>query len=401
MQKNYYIDLFAGCGGLSLGLYNAGWTGLFAVEKNSDAFSTLEYNLIKHVNHFEWPEWLPMTNLDINELLLNYKSQLMSLSGKVALVVGGPPCQGFSMAGKRNRHDVRNTLSESYIEFIKLVKPEVLFLENVHGFTVGFEMNGEKEKPYSDYVINELEKLGYKIKSKMIDVSEFGVPQRRKRFILVGMLDIDPGVFFERLYKGKDNFLISKSIEPKISVKNAIGDLLKIYGIRETPDFKSFLSGVYGEAQSSYQKLMRRNGNFDPEIVVNCHRFAKHKAKTIEIFEKIMEVSDECKRIAPKDNLVKGLKKRGVTPLKANAICPTITSIPDDFVHYIEPRVLTVREMARIQSFPDWYEFKGKYTTGGERRKIEVPRFTQVANAVSPLFAEQVGITLKEMLKNE
>ena len=101
--------------------------------------------------------------------------------------------------------------------------------------------------------------------------------------------------------------------------------------------------------------------------------------------------------ITPSDNLVDGLKRRGVTLLDKNSQSPTITSHPDDMVHYSEPRILTVREMARLQSFPDWYEFKGKYTTGGKLRKVDVPRYTQVGNAVPPLFAEQLGKTLMEV----
>ena len=103
-------------------------------------------------------------------------------------------------------------------------------------------------------------------------------------------------------------------------------------------------------------------------------------------------------RITPKDNMLEGLKRRGVTLLDPDSTSPTVTSHPDDFVHYCEPRILTVREMARLQSFPDWYEFKGKYTSGGKRRKMEVPRYTQVGNAVPPLFAEQIGIALMEVL---
>ena len=87
--------------------------------------------------------------------------------------------------------------------------------------------------------------------------------------------------------------------------------------------------------------------------------------------------------------------------LGPNSQSPTITSIPDELVHYCEPRILTVREHARIQSFPDWYEFKGKYTSGGKRRKNEVPRYTQVGNAVPPLFAEQIGRAIKEVLKED
>ena len=112
-----------------------------------------------------------------------------------------------------------------------------------------------------------------------------------------------------------------------------------------------------------------------------------------------MNISDKAIRITPSMNLVQGLKKRGVTPLKEDSVCNTITSIPDDYIHYSEPRIMTVREHARIQSFPDNYEFKGPYTTGGERRKVDVPRYTQVANAVPPLFAEQVGRVILELSK--
>ena len=92
------------------------------------------------------------------------------------------------------------------------------------------------------------------------------------------------------------------------------------------------------------------------------------------------------------------MNRRGVTVLDPNAQAPTVTSIPDEIVHYSEPRILTVRECARLQSFPDWFQFKGKYTSGGMSRKHEVPRYTQVGNAVPPLFAEQIGIALREVL---
>ena len=139
MDKKIYIDIFAGCGGLSTGLLNAGWKGLFAIEKNADAFSTLKYNLIDNKEHFLWPTWLPVQECDINELLKEYEEELQSLQGKVTLVAGGPPCQGFSMAGKRDKNDQRNKLVKSYIKFIKLVLPEVIIFENVHGFTVYFK----------------------------------------------------------------------------------------------------------------------------------------------------------------------------------------------------------------------------------------------------------------------
>lgn len=125
------IDLFAGCGGLSLGLYQAGWKGLFAIEKNAFAFETLKFNLIDNKKHFDWPDWLPQTSHDINEVLEKYPEQLKSLRGKVDLVAGGPPCQGFSMAGKRVEDDVRNQLVFSYVRFINLVQPQMILFENV------------------------------------------------------------------------------------------------------------------------------------------------------------------------------------------------------------------------------------------------------------------------------
>ena len=124
MKKNpLYIDIFAGCGGLSLGLHNGGWKGLFAIEKSPDAFKTLKYNLIDKKNHFAWPNWLPQQALEINHVIDNYKNQLVKLRGKVDLVAGGPPCQGFSMAGRRKEDDQRNQLVLIYIEFISLVQP--------------------------------------------------------------------------------------------------------------------------------------------------------------------------------------------------------------------------------------------------------------------------------------
>ena len=168
-NEKLYIDIFAGCGGLSTGLLNAGWTGLFAIEKNADAFATLKYNLIDNKEHFRWPKWLPVKECDINVLLKDHMDDLMALRGKVTLVAGGPPCQGFSMAGKRDKNDQRNKLVKSYIKFIKLVLPQVIIFENVHGFTVNFK--GKKgTKQYSSYVERALRRLGYKTMHQIVDM---------------------------------------------------------------------------------------------------------------------------------------------------------------------------------------------------------------------------------------
>ena len=383
-----YIDLFAGAGGLSLGLHKAGLTGVFAVERNKDAFETLKYNLIDKKSHFEWPEWLDQKNWDILELLEKHSLELSNLKGNVDLVVGGPPCQGFSMAGKRQNDDVRNQLMHSYIEIVRLVQPKFLFFENVQGFTVDFK--GEDTlKNYSNILLDELKNMGYKVECQIIMMSEFGVPQNRKRFILFASKDKLRKSFFDILIYNRDIFLKDRRLKLPITVSQAIDDLKFEHGVVDSQDTKNFKNGTYGKVNSSYQRLMKKN--IGKKSIPDSHRFAKHREETVELFERLMQASDKVLRITPQMDMVKGLKKRGVTPLKEKSVCNTITSIPDDYIHYAEPRIMTVREHARIQSFPDEYEFKGPYTTGGKRRKIDVPRYTQVANAVPPLFAEQVG----------
>ena len=400
-HKYTVIDLFAGCGGLSLGLYQAGWNGLFAIEKNDFAFATLKANLIDNKKHFEWPKWLPQTPHDINEVLNNYGAELLALRGQVDLVAGGPPCQGFSMAGKRVEDDVRNQLVFSYIRFIDLVRPRVILFENVKGFTYAFDKkNKEGAIPYSQKVIEGLKRLGYNVKPHIIDFSRYGVPQRRNRFILVGIQKSigSPDLFESLLEAGKDVFLQAKGISSSTTVKDAISDLLQSNGELPTPDRKGFKSGLYGSVESNYQNLLR--GKYpEGHCIPDSHSFAKHTAEKTECFRNLLaNYSIRGKRIDGDARIKWNVKQRSITILDENSISPTITGHPDDYLHYCEPRIMTVRECARIQSFPDWYEIKMKYTTGGNMRKIEVPRYTQIGNAIPPLFAELAGTVLKNMI---
>ncbi|CAC9595664.1 DNA-cytosine methyltransferase (EC 2.1.1.37) [uncultured Gammaproteobacteria bacterium] len=392
-----YIDLFSGCGGLSLGLQQAGWKGLFAIEKSSDAFLTLEHNLINVNNHFNWPNWLPKKNHDINVVISQYTAELKSLRGTVDLVAGGPPCQGFSMAGRRNEGDNRNKLIDSYIEFVKLVQPKVLFFENVKGFTIGFKKDNKRGEAYSKYVWSKLEGLGYNVHGEIVNFSEFGVPQKRQRFILVATKGKRAQTFFDFIVKNRAEFFKSKKITDKTSLSDAISDLVKKNGTQESPDSKSFQAGIYSKPKSNYQKLMRQGKSLTNKIA-DSHRFVRHRADTIERFQYILDHSKANLTISDAVRKKYNLKKHTIVPLCKESCTPTLTTLPDDYIHYSEPRILTVREYARIQSFPDSYEFKGKYTTGGERRRIDVPRYTQIGNAIPPLFSEQAGIALKEML---
>lgn len=395
-----YIDLFSGCGGLALGLHNAGWKGLFAIEKSKDAFSTLEYNLINKNSNFTWPKWLPKKNHDINNIIQEYQENLKSLRGKISLVAGGPPCQGFSMAGRRKEEDDRNKLIDSYIKFIELVQPQILFFENVRGFTIGFKQGNKRGEAYSVYVVNKLKELGYDVKGQIVDFSEYGVPQKRQRYILVGTKKNNADKFFDLLTQNRADFFKLKNLEfekDTTSLSDAISDLLQSHGTEQSPDTKNFKAGIYAKAMTSYQKLMRQDKNLTNKIA-SSHRFANHKKETVEKFQYILDYGRANKNISDDIKAKYNLKKRTVVPLCSKSPTPTLTTLPDDYIHYCEPRILTVREYARIQSFPDSYEFKGGYTTGGDRRKTDVPRYTQIGNAIPPLFAEQAGIVLKGMI---
>lgn len=399
-NKHTVIDLFAGCGGLSLGLYQAGWHGVFAIEKNPCAFETLKYNLIDNKNHFDWPEWLPKEPLDILEVNKKYKKELKQLRGTIDLVAGGPPCQGFSMAGKRVKDDVRNQLVFAYIDFIQMVRPKMILFENVKGFTYAF---GKKDNPdavpYSVLVVDQLKKMGYDVSAQVIDFSEYGVPQRRKRFILVGVqksVKQKASDFVKKLKENREFFLSERGLSKDTAIIDAISDLLRANGTLPTPDRKNFLSGVYGETTSSYQVYMRQGVEGQ---IPQSHSFARHGADKLACYKKLLaEYPVKGKRIDGKAREAWGIKQRGLFILDGKDVAPTITNMPDDYLHYQEPRIMTVRECARIQSFPDWYEFKSKYTTGGDQRKKEVPRYSQVGNAIPPLFAHQAGLVLNEMI---
>jgi len=406
MSKHKYIDLFAGCGGLSLGLFNSKiWEGIFAVEKNEDAFKTLSHNLIENRNHFEWPKWLPKRNHDINQILKDYRSQLLSLRNKVDLVAGGPPCQGFSTAGQRHENDDRNKLIKSYIRFIRIVQPKIIFFENVKGFTQRFEKNRLKGKRYSEYVMKQLKmnnsyynSIGYKVFGKLVDFSEYGIPQKRTRFILIGfrkdLFNENPEELFNLIDFNCLSFTKSKGISLNTNLSEAISDLSNDRKINY-PNNESFKTTKYKKPNSNYQKLLRQNVS---SAIPDSHRLANHKGDTQKKFNQILTTAERNKPLRQELKLKLNIKKRTTIPTDCNQQAPSLTTLPDDYVHYREPRIFTVREYARIQSFNDWYEFKGKYTTGGKRRKVEVPRYSQIGNAIPPLFAEQVGLALEKFI---
>ena len=403
-----HIDLFAGCGGLSLGLHQAGWGGVFAVERSPMAFETLKHNLLDGArDHYpHWPSWLPKEACSIQKLTKDYRKELLALRGKVTLIAGGPPCQGFSPAGKRQKHDHRNQLYKSYMDVVDLVRPALVLVENVTGITTKFGrrvpgQRGRPTEPYSKRIKRALEKRRYDVRTTEILASAFGVPQSRTRFFAVGIntelfsQGVTPPELSDLLSAVRSSFLTSHGLpqERAVSCGEALSDLeYDPCRTADSPDTKGYKAGLYGEASSGFQKLMR--GDIPSGAIADSHRFVQHRTDIVARFCKIQAECPRGKDIPDAFRKANGIKKACIVLLDTNAPSSTLTTIPDDMIHYSQPRVLTVRECARLQSFPDWFAVKSKYTTGGDRRKTECPRYTQIGNAVPPLLAEALGRTL-------
>ncbi|AYQ88939.1 DNA cytosine methyltransferase [Burkholderia gladioli] len=393
-----FIDAFAGCGGLSLGLMQAGLTGRFAVEHDSFAFATLKANLLAKQAPFKysWPRWLPKEPLGIATLLSDYSDQLAALSGSIDVLVGGPPCQGFSMAGRRQHDDPRNQLFAQYLRLVEIVKPKIVLIENVRGFTMDFAV-GENVTNYAA-ALKEVLSDDYEVHERLLDLSRFGVPQARTRYFVIAVhVSVTTADPFMLLESRIPSFLRSLGINAPVSSANAISDLeVSRCGTEPSKDTEGFSQIAYGQPLTRYQKLM--NTGVTPSDL----RLARHAEDIVQRFQEIINISHAEGRLNTSiSNEVRerfGLKKKALRVLDPDRPSPTITSMPDDLLHYSEPRTLTVRENARLQSFPDWYSFQGKYTTGGHLRKKEVPRFTQVANAVPPLVARAIGEMLVALM---
>ena len=408
-SKHTFINAFAGCGGLSLGLMRAGWHGLFAIEKDRFAFETLETNfLVQGARYsYDWPDWLEQRRWCIEDFLKQHRANIAQLRGSVDLLAGGPPCQGFSSAGRRRAMDPRNALVEWYLELVEMIQPKIVLIENVLGITYDFKVNGKNTGKTVPNVANKIKsKLGknYHVFCSILRASQFGVPQSRRRYFLIAILksglDALPNETpFEQMKKVRSEFLGERGIPRCVTAHAALSDLeLRRNGTMPCPDSKGYDAIAYKAPRNSFQRAMRDGF----EGTLSDTRLAKHRLDIKERFKKIIATCQAEGRSnvqlsrAMREKF--GIKKMATRVLDPRKPAPTITSMPDDLLHYNEPRTLTVRENARLQTFPDWFVFKGKYTTGGELRRKEVPRFTQVANAVPPLLAELIGQVLKSFV---
>lgn len=401
-----YIDFFSGCGGLSLGLGWAGWNGIFAIEKDPMAYKTFDHNLVDETapyRHFEmWPSWLSREAHTIEDVLEDefVVSRFRELAGKVTLVAGGPPCQGFSVAGARNGNDPRNLLVFKQIQAIDLLKPKFAIVENVEGFEKKFVCRPLDETTISvaDEAINEIKRIGYNVGKVVINAADYGVPQLRKRVILfaiskeyAGDLNVAELMKFVLAKIGLEQRKeLGLPVDGFTTVGEAISDLA---GCESIPDaeFPGYMTCKYLPATSTYEKLMRHDISEDE--IPNCHRFNRHSDKVVQLYKKALD-TQPAGRLSKEFLYENGCHSNKRFVLDVTKPCSTLTTAPEEIIHFKHPRVATLREMARIQSFPDDFKFYGRYTLNGPARGVDVPRNAQIGNAIPPLVGRAFGKAL-------
>jgi DNA (cytosine-5)-methyltransferase 1 len=469
MSKLTYVDLFAGCGGLSLGLEKAGFALELAVEKSAMAAETFFHNFIEPIaSQADWNKFsAPTTSVEeqaerklavktLSEVL-ECKPLLEKLRAKdIDLVAGGPPCQGFSLAGRRNPEDIRNKLPWEFLAFVEAVSPKAVIIENVSGMSQNFNKHGQ-ESPFDHLRLALMQTgMGYDVQPVLLNAMHFGAPQHRPRVMLIGLRrDISEETGYrasEVTWRSEFDRIgsIAFSERPQIApvtthfgheiltVADAISDLSDT-GYRRKSNISEFAKEMRDDDDwmpTSVRNKRKKSGLLNHTL----RKHADHIKDRFRIYQyfrdqgihgktlgipKLIDATENGKRllleealkdakfpaISPDNKVIAqnlnelvelimslGTKKHSQRPLSWSSPSPTVVSLPDDYVHPEVPRTMTVREMARFQSFPDSFEFRAKETTGSLRRRVEVPQYTQVGNAVPPKMALAVGLSVKAAL---
>lgn len=338
------IDLFCGCGGLSLGFEKAGINVLVGIDAWQDAITTFNYN---HKNSKGICADLSTLEPSEIEKELNGKS--------VDLIIGGPPCQGFSVAGKRIVDDVRNKLYKNFVRFVEYYKPKAFMMENVPNI---LSIGGGIVR---DSIVKDFSDLGYKVVYKVLTASNYGTPQNRRRAVFVGFKD------------GKEFIFPQQTVEQLVTSYEALSDLPE-NSLEDGSDYPM-------TTNCDYQKLMRCNSS-----KIYNHQITEHSDKTKEIIAMVPD-GGNYKNLPPE---LQQTRKVHIAWTRLNSQKPsfTIDTGHRHHFHYKWNRIPTVRESARIQSFPDDFIFLGTKTS----------QYKQVGNAVPPLMAEAIAKKLKETL---
>lgn len=369
------IDLFAGAGGLSLGFEQKSFSIDLAIEKDLWAQETYVLN---HSNH----------NCIVADIAQLPDSFFLQYKDKVDVVMGGPPCQGFSIAAsnRRDKNDSRNFLYLEFLRVVNIIKPKVVIIENVKEFVKYILPSGKK---LVDDVAERLSQIGYDFDYKIVSMSDYGIPQDRTRFI---------GFAIHRAISVSFNLsnALEKYKKTPLTLMQVIGDL-PIVAPRQLQDGDTIEYNI--EPTNPFQCNIRNGSTF-----VANHVPMLHTPKTIEKFKFLLEkgskeeLPDELKsHIRGNVHEISNSKfSQNHRVLKANKIAPTITaSFYSSFIHPTQPRNLTVREAARIQTFPDSFIFTGKKTTLSKKllakkgivEDLHLDQFNQVGNAVPPMMA--------------
>ena len=348
MKKYNVIDLFCGAGGLSCGFQRAGFSILLGIDNDAQALETFE------LNH----EGSRTICGDITKI--TYQN-IQSLVGnkKIDVIIGGPPCQGMSLSGPRKFDDPRNKLYLSYIRLVSEIRPKAFVIENVPGLV------GLFKGQIKDSIIEKFSEIGYSIQYRILCASDYGVPQNRKRVIFVGLRD--PGMRFD----------YPESEKEKITCEMALSDLPPL-----TDKLGEEVQDYYLEPQNNYQKLMRKNSHD-----VHNHIAANHSERVKKIIS-MVPAGGNYKDLPEEYRHTRNFHVAW-TRFPDDKPAPTIDTGHRHHFHYKYNRVPTVRECARIQSFPDDFIFLGNKTQ----------QFRQVGNAVPPLMAERIALQLRKALE--
>jgi DNA (cytosine-5)-methyltransferase 1 len=419
-NKLTFIDLFAGCGGLSLGLEKSGFFPLYVNELNKDAIGTYFIN-----RDHDYPHLREKYNSrDIKEVISNpkfFETLLDELQtdfkrnfreDSVDVIAGGPPCQGFSGIGIRRSYSVdkvqlpSNHLFQDMAFFVHKIKPKLFLFENVEGLLrARWTKDGKKGEIFKDVLETFSSIPNYSIRYKLVYAKDYGVPQNRPRVLIVGKRDDVKGGFSEESDAVLAGYLPAPTSDYP-DIQDIFSDLIDSnfeYG-GVTQVYPSEPKNLW---QQEIRKRPEQNAFMEKGESVTEHQYSKHSAIVVERFSHMIANKGEIP-----DHLKTKKFAQRLLPKKWGNKGPTITacSLPDDFVHYSQARSLTVREWARLQTFPDWYQFSGKRTTGGLRRagnpresifEREVPKYTQIGNAVPVKLATEVGLHLKKILQGQ
>ena len=360
-HKLKVIDLFCGAGGLSLGFKQAGFDVILGIDAWEDAIITYKHNIGADVICEDITKLTPLDAL--KEHNIDPK--------EIDVIIGGPPCQGFSLSGKRLYDDPRNKLYKAFVEMVKAVRPAIFLMENVPGLVRLFDGKVHTE------VIRDFSDLGYTVTDKILAAKNYGVPQDRRRVFFVGINrskihNIDQFIFPpETNTERKGNLL---------TCKDAISDLDFLPVDKVLDDTQPYQLPPL----NNYQTLMRS----DSEACFN-HSITLHTEKTRRIISMVPDGGNY--KCLPEELWSTRKVHIAWTRMNSSKPCFTIDCGHNHQFHYKENRVPTVRESARIQSFPDTFIFLGKRTS----------QYRQVGNAVPPLLAQALATQIKQILENE